>query len=122
MISFNGKVLDSSMRRGTAVSNPKGWLVVQDMVAGVEAGDIAHTIYHTPTILEDGGVIHASLFKCTYTQVFSGNGRMLARSGSWRAWAAPKNNHNDFCHYCGSDNGPNGISRQGFDCGGCGGN
>jgi len=121
-VKFNGSVLDSSVRRGTAVSNPKGWLVVQDVVAGVRAGDIAHTIHHTPTVLVDGGVIHASLFQYRYTQVFAGAGRLTARSGQWRAWLAPAGSRSDFCQYCGTDNGQHGESRQGFDCGGCGGN
>ncbi len=31
-------------------------------------------------------------------------------------------NGGDVCGYCGYDNGPNGESRMGFDCGMCGGN
>jgi len=122
-LSFNGRVVESSsLRRGFDVYNPRGWIAIHDHLPGVVVGDVVHTIYHRPTVIQDGGDKFASLVKYTYTQVFAGAGRAISRSGSWRGWVAPATSTSDYCSYCGTDNGPHGESRQGFDCGGCGGN
>lgn len=50
-------------------------------------------------------------------------GALAARRVSASGIYAPADGVNtDICAYCGSDNGPDGEFRQGFDCGVCGGN
>ena len=46
----------------------------------------------------------------------------LIKSYFQRDVAEPGHETDDYCGYCGANNGPKGVSRQGFNCCQCGGN
>jgi len=72
-VVFMGVVVDGGYNVGYVPL--AGW-----EASGIRIGDVVHTVYHVPVVLVNGDVLHR------FTKVFSGNGRMLARSGSWLAW------------------------------------
>lgn len=54
-----------------------------------------------------------------YTKVYFGDRQSTARAFRFNQWVPAPGITNDICSYCGTDNGPGGELRSGWDCYSC---